>query len=62
MEDSSVFIIEILVVGDDLQKQPVVQRQISRRGQQPTVAELALLHVESRIPFHEKLRIVTYFL
>lgn len=62
MENPRIFIVKILVVWYDLQKQSMVQRQISRGGQQPTIPQLSLLHIEPGVTLDEKLRIIADFL
>ena len=62
MEDSGVVFRERLVFGHDLVEEARVERQVGHGGQQPTVAQFALLHIETRRSFDEQLRVVAQFL
>lgn len=56
MKNASIVFIEAVVIADYSRKQLIVLSQIRSSCEEPTIAEISLLHIKPRIAFHEEPR------
>lgn len=61
MENSSVILFEAVIITHNTEKEILILCEISCGGQQPTIAEFTLLHIEAWVALDKELRIFANF-
>lgn len=61
MKNSSVAVLETVIVTDNSEEEILILSEISSGGEQPTIAKFTLLHIETRVALNEELGIFADF-